>query len=232
VPNLPQGKELTLLIKLLKLTTSNNDSEALAAMRKANEQLPKLGGDWEKLLLGQVKVVADPFANLQAAPKPHVAETAKPKPAPQPQAQPTWAQQQATNTANGLPNTFAGRCYHCDSGVPVRHGIRWLCQSVGWKTFCNKQCYTDWDNGVIPVQRPQPRPQPAPRPAPNFMAQAAPPMSTRQARPNGFPGNCLDCNNFVQSQAGFITPKPTRGWDLYCTPCWAKINHSSINDID
>jgi hypothetical protein len=41
---------LTLLIKLLKMTTSSHDAEALLAIRKANEQLAKFGGDWERLL--------------------------------------------------------------------------------------------------------------------------------------------------------------------------------------
>lgn len=53
---------LELLIKLLKLTTSSNDGEALLASRKANEVLGKFGGDWEALLRGKVTVIADPFA--------------------------------------------------------------------------------------------------------------------------------------------------------------------------
>lgn len=55
---------LGLLIKLLKLTTSTSDMEALAAMRKANEQLTKFGGDWERLLRGKVTVIGDPFAGV------------------------------------------------------------------------------------------------------------------------------------------------------------------------
>lgn len=64
LPNLP------LLIKLLKLTTSSNDQEALMAVRKANEQLAKFGGDWEKLLRGKVTVISDPFVNV-APPSAH-----------------------------------------------------------------------------------------------------------------------------------------------------------------
>jgi hypothetical protein len=70
---------LGLLIKLMKLTSSSNDSEALLAVRKANEQLVKFGGDWEKLLLGKVTVIGDPFESV-AAPKPTYGHTAAPPP--------------------------------------------------------------------------------------------------------------------------------------------------------
>lgn len=52
---------LGLLIKLMKLTASPNDAEALLAVRKANEQLLKFGGDWERLLTGRVTITGDPF---------------------------------------------------------------------------------------------------------------------------------------------------------------------------
>lgn len=60
-----KGPDLGLLIKMLRMTTSDTDTIALVAMRKANKELEKFGGDWEALLLGKVKVtiVSDPFAN-------------------------------------------------------------------------------------------------------------------------------------------------------------------------
>lgn len=58
-------KDLDQLIKLLKMTTSSVDSEALTAMRMANRVADKLGG-WEPLMQGKVTVEADPFA---AAPR-------------------------------------------------------------------------------------------------------------------------------------------------------------------
>jgi hypothetical protein len=78
---------LELLIKLLKMTTSSNDAEALLASRKANEQLLKFGGDWEALLHGKVTVIADPFT----APPPTVEQTtrrAAPPPPPPPRPAP------------------------------------------------------------------------------------------------------------------------------------------------
>lgn len=60
----PESKELSILIKLLKMTTSSHDHEALNAMRLANAQVLKLGTDWEDLLYGKVTLVADPFTSI------------------------------------------------------------------------------------------------------------------------------------------------------------------------
>lgn len=82
---------LGLLIKLMRLTTSDNDSEALLAIRKANEQLLKFGGDWERLLLGKVTVIGDPFLGSVIPTPPSTAQpsytprpTAPQRPAPPP----------------------------------------------------------------------------------------------------------------------------------------------------
>lgn len=53
-----------LLLKLLKMTASSNDAEALVAMRKANQLLATAGWDWDRLLAGKITVVGDPFGNL------------------------------------------------------------------------------------------------------------------------------------------------------------------------
>ena len=57
------GAPLELLIKLMKMTDAE-DNIALIAIRKANGHLSKLGADWESLLRGKVRVIADPFANI------------------------------------------------------------------------------------------------------------------------------------------------------------------------
>lgn len=57
-----------LLTKLLKMTTSPNDGEALTAMRKANALLTTAGWDWDKLISGKIVVVADPFASIPTPP--------------------------------------------------------------------------------------------------------------------------------------------------------------------
>lgn len=60
----PESKELSILIKLLKMTTSTHDHEALSAIRLANVQILKLGTDWEDLLYSKVTLVADPFSSI------------------------------------------------------------------------------------------------------------------------------------------------------------------------
>lgn len=58
-----------LLLKILNMTTSDNDNMSLVSIRKANALLAEAGWSWEKLLAGKIVVVADPFSNLQAPPK-------------------------------------------------------------------------------------------------------------------------------------------------------------------
>lgn len=53
-----------LLTKLLMLTTSNNDAEALQAVRKANALLKASGWDWQQLINGKITIVEDPFKGL------------------------------------------------------------------------------------------------------------------------------------------------------------------------
>jgi hypothetical protein len=53
-----------LLIKLLALTASDSEGEALSAMRKANSLLATAGWTWERLIRGKITVLADPFNNI------------------------------------------------------------------------------------------------------------------------------------------------------------------------
>lgn len=91
------GQPLELLIKLMKMTQAE-DNIALIAVRKANNQLLKMGTDWEALLRGKVKIIADPFANINIpashmnpnknqdyTPKPQAPRKPAPPPPPQPQ---------------------------------------------------------------------------------------------------------------------------------------------------
>lgn len=55
---------LDLLIKLLKMTTSSNDAEALLFVRKANDKLKEIGWDWDRLLRGKITIIADPFDSV------------------------------------------------------------------------------------------------------------------------------------------------------------------------
>lgn len=71
---------LDLLIKLLKMTTSSSDGEALVAMRKANEQVAKLKTDWDSLLRSKVTIIADPFANSPVPSRDKVRRNPQPPP--------------------------------------------------------------------------------------------------------------------------------------------------------
>lgn len=57
------GQPLELLIKIMRMTEAE-DNIALTAIRRANNQLKKMGTDWEAVLRGKVKIIADPFASI------------------------------------------------------------------------------------------------------------------------------------------------------------------------
>lgn len=79
--------KLEVLIKIMKMTSAE-ESVALVALRKANSLLSSEGWDWDRLLRGKVRVVADPFAGASrtSAPAPQAspATMRAPKPAYQP----------------------------------------------------------------------------------------------------------------------------------------------------
>lgn len=107
-----------LLVKLLKMTSSSNDGEALTAMRKANELLKTAGWDWDKLFAGKIKVVADPFANLGTPPNnPAVTRTQAPAPPPRP------APKRPTYPLGHEVNRYVGFCYCCGIEVIATAGF-------------------------------------------------------------------------------------------------------------
>lgn len=94
----PELPKQDLLLKLLRLTESDTDGEALSAIRKANALLKANKWDWEKLLRGKITIIADPFAGKDAIPDPVGQRTAdpswakstvppRPQPSPPPQPQ-------------------------------------------------------------------------------------------------------------------------------------------------
>src|SRR5262245_33826082 len=104
------NEDLDLLIKCLGMTTSDNDNIALVSIRKANSILEKKGFEWDALLRGRVKVVADPFAqpavNGGTPPQQPVTQssrpamrTGRPMAAPQPTPQPPPAQPAAAGAS-------------------------------------------------------------------------------------------------------------------------------------
>ena len=86
---------LDLLIKMMGMTQSDNDNQALVALRKANSFVSKIDGGWDSLLRGKVTVIADPFAATTPPPMPDVGRSGwtpnTTRTRPQPQAKPqTW----------------------------------------------------------------------------------------------------------------------------------------------
>lgn len=168
---------LSLLIKLLKMTTSSNDAEALLAIRNANKQLVKFGGDWESLLRSHVTIIgADPFANIAPPPvsdyarptprpaRPFRTQRPTPQPAPQPAAAPpprptTPPPPPPWTTPSPRPNRYSGHCYMCGYNVQISDGItRYLgTQSSGkWEVFCGA-CDTMINSGTAVPKRRAPK---------------------------------------------------------------------------
>jgi len=149
--------KLDTLIKVLLMTTSDNTSEALAAIRRANVLLRNASTDWDKLLRGKVTVVADPFTNIcapdtksefKSAPivpdKPQVHTPPQP---PLPKT-PTYFPQAARHNNT---NTSAGRCFNCDDHVLAGCGavrdifnvIRIFCEDCNFKVSNGQLSYQE-----------------------------------------------------------------------------------------
>lgn len=108
-PNPPPAGDrppsLALLIKLLGMTQSENDAEALVALRKATAEMRKFpGGTWADLLSGKVTVIGDPFANLATprsgspSPRPSPRPSPSPPPPPPPTPPPPHAKKRRSRT--------------------------------------------------------------------------------------------------------------------------------------
>jgi hypothetical protein len=129
-----------LLIKLLKMSTSPNDGEALISIRKANDLLKTAGWDWEKLIHAKIKVIEDPFKSVDVplnrnahqapppAPRPRSAPPPPPRPAhvhqtpppPPPPPRPAPKPHQPLSTKDNL---YAGWCYVCGDPVGAKGGF-------------------------------------------------------------------------------------------------------------
>lgn len=149
-----------LLIKLMKLTSSSNDGEALSALRKATDLLTAGGWDWERLIKGKIVIVEDPFAAISdprdrgyAAP-PHEprdytgggAYTGRvnPTPPPPPRAAPPMTSHTATRASpfGQQSNKFAGWCWCCGvevialAGFIFKPGLYITNASTKWECVC------------------------------------------------------------------------------------------------
>jgi hypothetical protein len=115
-----------LLIKLLRMTESDNDAESLSALRKANTLLRNAGWDWERLINGKIRIIEDPFKNLgqPQAGRTYTSATATQAPPPRPAPPPPQPAAHKTSWPLGInPNRFAGFCYCCGAEVLSTAGV-------------------------------------------------------------------------------------------------------------
>lgn len=132
----PEPK-LDLLIKLLMLTTSANDAEALAAMRKANNLLSsRIKSDWNELLRGKVTIVEDPF-NAISTPDPRGGETVAPKrPAPAPpKPPPPPPPPKPPDPYAGLTPIYHKNTYHIREKLRALPGAKYNANAKTWYVY-------------------------------------------------------------------------------------------------
>jgi hypothetical protein len=203
---------LTLLIKLLKMTTSSHDAEALLAIRKANEQLAKFGGDWERLLRSRITIIgADPFSAIAEPPK------REPK-VRQPQAPSVNITCTACGTTTPDVAAFCIQCgadprkHYPESLAPLaatpkktpecaanpaaktpKQVIYIVCINCGWdmlskETSCSYNCHEH-------------------------------PTIKSGPRTNQYASYCYCCGIPVPQSAGFLFRKASK-WEVKCSPCY------------
>lgn len=102
-----------LLIKLLGMTGSSSDGEALVAIRKANALLQTAGWTWERLIHGKIRVIADPFVNLKT---PESRQTV-----PASMSTPQNHNSRPTMTARPVPPTYQPRPQPAAAPPPRQH---------------------------------------------------------------------------------------------------------------
>jgi hypothetical protein len=131
-----QERLLLRLIKVLGMTTSDNDNIALVAARRANDILEKLDTDWSKLIKGKVTIIADPFTNIVPSSPASPVDRPPPTPSQQPR----------------RPAAAPLRCAQC--GTPMAATIA----STRGYDFCSRACL----DTMFPP-KPKWRPAPPPR---------------------------------------------------------------------
>jgi len=144
-----------LLIKILNMTTSDNDNTALVAIRRANEFLGKNNWSWEKLITAKIKVVEDPFKNINVPqsgnftgvrpnpppPPPRPAAPTRPynpPPPRQPQAPPRPQTPPRPRAPLGTrSNLYGGHCWCCGDPVDAKAG--WLFDPSDHTSYASNQ---------------------------------------------------------------------------------------------
>lgn len=130
----PSENFLEKLVKIMGLTGSSNDGEALAALRMGTALLAKNNYTWEKILRGKVKVVASPFAPGQ---RPTTPPETKSRGTPTPTARPIHsgtARRANPNSSFGHSSTInptMASTANAPFGAAYTTGVQ--ASSHGWK---------------------------------------------------------------------------------------------------
>jgi hypothetical protein len=141
----PASEMLATLIKILGMTTSDNDNTVLTAARAANAHLGRMQTNWSDLLNGKVTLIADPFTSIPEPPqaaRAHGSGTPPPRPTPTAPTPPPRPQPAPPPPKPHVPtfkvNLYAGSCYHC--GCKVRPNMGWAASTRygGWQVQCQK----------------------------------------------------------------------------------------------
>jgi hypothetical protein len=137
----PASEMLATLIKILGMTTSDNDNTALTAARAANAHLSRMQTNWSDLLNGKVTLIADPFTSI---PEPPTSTTtvhrASGNPPPRHPTQPTRpaTPPPTPHVPTFRVNQYAGACPHCYSKVRANMGWAVSKPYGGWDVQCQK----------------------------------------------------------------------------------------------
>lgn len=187
-----------LLVKLLGMTTSSNDGEALVAMRKANALLASAGWDWAKLIAGKIRVVADPFATAATPPTGNGYGSSQSAPARPAAAQPA----PAPTTRQTYPQQPSG---------------------LGSQQAAYQQTATQVRAQQAAAAAAQARA--TAQAAPQSTARVYRSVPINATRKNAFPGNCYCCGDIVDANGGLLfhpdqfTPNAPVGFKVACTRC-------------
>lgn len=206
------NENLDLLIKLLGMTRSANDAEALVAVRKANDQVAKFKTTWEDLLKGRVKVVADPFASVaqppqhkSSAPPPASAAGLHRPPPPRAKSQPPvqfyWID---------IPSGYVGPFSTQADAQSYRSRLSMGNNAILAMNTPNRY-QTPLQFGINLNRQRARQAKPAAQPQPNLNTGFG------QRQPNRFAGKCWSCNRSVAAGDGFLATQDTTGkWRIEC----------------
>lgn len=219
LPELPELPKQELLAKLLMMTTSSADNEALAAIRKANNLLSAAGWTWEMLIAAKIKVVENPFAGLgdpragKSNVRQEVNQPSPPPPPPRPKPQPqayTWTPAQTPVNSRTL-NSQPGYCFCCGLSVQAQAGWMFRPAHFNQRASQVEHLICDICNSTTNL----------------YVSSicAAPQQPKPAARTNQYPGFCYCCGKQVPQLTGFIfkpfdvNKNARNAWSTICSGC-------------